>query len=344
MNSTFKTTSDFGKSSSIKFEDPNDYIYNAYLESSKEDAKKFLEYRENWNKTKNFETEFDFPLYILTEMTFTCNYTCPQCPLGDNNLQRELMPNPSIMSMDLFKKIIDEGERHKCRSFCVNNTNEPLLVKDIAERIQYARKKGFLDILMNTNGELLNEELSEKLIKSGLTRLMVSIDAHSEETFSKIRVGGNYEKVKNNVLNLVKIRSKLGQKLPLIRVSFVLQKDNEKELNEFKEFWETQVDYVHIQSFAKPYETSEDFRLTDKHNDLKDNFRCDQPWNRIMIRADGNIHPCCSFYTYDLGMGNINNSTISDIWNSQRFKELRKLHYEGRYEDNEACKKCVNSF
>ena len=26
MNSTFKTTSDFGKSSSIKFEDPNDYI------------------------------------------------------------------------------------------------------------------------------------------------------------------------------------------------------------------------------------------------------------------------------------------------------------------------------
>src|SRR3990172_6739326 len=79
-----------------------------------------------------------------------------------------------------------------------------------------------LDILMNTNGELFTEENSIKILKSGLTRLMVSIDAHSSYTFSKIRVGGNYETVKKNTLRLIELREKMGLKLPLIRTSFVL--------------------------------------------------------------------------------------------------------------------------
>jgi len=277
-------------------------------------------------------------------MTFTCNYRCPQCILGDNSIQKDLLPKNSTMSFELFKKIIDEGEKHQCRSLCVNNTNEPLLLKDLPERIVYAREHGFLDILMNTNGELFTEENSIKILKSGLTRLMVSIDAHSSDTFSKIRVGGNYETVKKNTLRLIELREKMGLKLPLIRTSFVLQRDNIHEKEDFKEFWQNKADYVHIQEFAKPYETAEDFRIENHKPEIVKNFRCDQPWNRVMIRADGSVHPCCSFYTYYLHMGNVNESSIHEIWNSNKFKELRKLHFEGRYNDNPTCQKCINSY
>lgn len=343
-NSDFHTSTSGGFSFSKKFSDPANYINAVYEETSKDDAKEFQEYRRQWEASKKFQHEASFPLYIMTEMTFTCNYRCPQCVLGDNSIQKELMPSSSVMSFELFKKIIDEGKKHNCKSLCVNNTNEPLLVKDLPERIEYARKQGFLDILMNTNGELFNEENSEKMLRSGLTRLMISVDAHSSETFSKIRVGGNYEKVKQNILRLVEIRNKLGLKLPLIRTSFVLQKDNQHELEEFKEFWETKVDYVHIQEYAKPHEESQDFRIDNHKPDIVENFRCDQPWNRVMIRADGAIHPCCSFYTYELKMGNVTNSSIHEIWNSENFKNLRKLHSEGRYRDNETCAKCLGSY
>lgn len=343
-NTAFHTSVDGGRSSSKKFSDPSDYIYQVYKESSEEDAQEFLEYRKKWNASQRFEYESNFPLYILTEMIFACNYRCPQCILGDKTEEVKLKPSIPTMTFELFKKIIDEGKENNCKSLCVNNTNEPLLVKDLIERIEYARKQGFLDILMNTNGELLNEENSKRLIKSGLTRLMVSIDAHSSEVFSKIRVGGNYENVKKNVISLVKIRNELDLKLPLIRTSFVLQRDNAHEVNEFKTYWQDIVDYVHIQEFVKPYETAEDFRMINHKSSIAENFRCDQPWNRIMIRSDGEVHPCCSFYTYELKMGDVKNSTIYDIWNSKEFRELRKLHYEGRYRDNSTCNKCINSY
>jgi len=340
----FHTSSSGGQSLSNKFSDPADYIYHVYKESSQEDADNFLDYRKKWESSKKFEYESEFPIYILTEMTFSCNYRCPQCVLGDNSIQKDLVPDSSIMSFDMFKKIIDEGKLYNCRSLCVNNTNEPLLVKDLPERIEYARKQGFLDILMNTNGELFNEDNSEKFLKSGLTRLMVSIDAHSPETFTKIRVGGTYEKVKENTLRLMQMKKKLGLKLPLIRTSFVLQKDNEDEVDEFKEYWQKEVDYVHIQDFAKPYETANDFRIEGYKPEIVKNFRCDQPWNRVMIRADGAVHPCCSFYTYGLKMGNVNNATIHQIWNSENFQELRQLHAKGKYKDNSVCQKCIDSY
>jgi len=340
----FHTSSAGSSSFSKSFSDPEEYIYSVYKEQSEKEADEFQEYRKKWDASKKFEYESPFPIYILTEMTFSCNYRCPQCVLGDNSIQKELMPSSPVMSFELFKKIIDEGKENNCKSLCVNNTNEPLMVKDLPKRIEYARKQGFLDILMNTNGELFTEENSERFLKSGITRLMVSVDAHSTETFKKIRVGGNYEKVKENILRLVEIRKKLGLKLPLIRTSFVLQRDNQHEVEDFKEFWQSRVDYVHIQDYAKPYETSNDYRIDGKKSDIVENFRCDQPWNRVMIRADGAVHPCCSFYTYELEMGNMTNSSIYEIWNSDNFQNLRKLHAEGRYRDKETCKKCISSY
>ena len=46
--------------------------------------------------------------------------------------------------------------------------------------IEYASKKGFMDISMQTNGLLMTERISERLLDSGLTRLHVSLDAFTK--------------------------------------------------------------------------------------------------------------------------------------------------------------------
>jgi len=337
------TTADQSITSSKKFDDPSDYIYEIYKSISEKKAKEFAQYRQNWKNSQEFTQKFDFPLYILTELTFSCNYRCPQCVLGDKEETAKLQPSIPEMPFELYKKIIDEGEKYGCKSLCMNHTNEPLLVKDLPERIRYARDHGFIDILMNTNGELLSEEKSKNIIEAGLTRLMVSIDAFTEETFKKIRVGGNFQKVKQNILSFTRIRNELGLKLPLVRTSFVLQKNNEKELTSFKKFWEDKVDYVHIQSFSKPYNTAED-SWTSRKIYSPDVFKCDQPNNRIVIRSDGEVLPCCSWFSYEIPVGNINNSSIYEIWNASKMSNLREMHFKGEYYLNPSCKKCVNSF
>lgn len=346
------TTVDFGaKSFSNKFLDVADYIYEAYKELSIEDASKFLEYRKKWQASLNLE-EFDFPLYIMTEQTFSCNYMCPQCIHGDKEQKEKFQPLENLLPFDLFKKIIDEGSKYGCRSLSLHHINEPLLVPDLPKRIKYAREKGFLDIHLVTNGELLTEKKSRELIESGVTRMMISIDAGRKETFEKLRVGGNFEKVKQNVVNFVKIRNSMGLKLPVVRTSFVLQKDNEGELEEFKKFWENVVDLIQIQSFQLPYSNAKDSRTSNKSSIPEEDFKCDQPFNRIVIRADGTVLPCCSFSAFELPMGNvsdspifnINKDKIYDVWNSKKMKELRQIHKEGRFREIDACKKCVEWF
>ena len=64
----------------------------------------------------------------------------------------------SVMSMELYTKIIDEAAKYNCPSLGLHVYDEPLLVKNLAERIQYASQKGFMDIIMTTNGNLLDEK------------------------------------------------------------------------------------------------------------------------------------------------------------------------------------------
>jgi molybdenum cofactor biosynthesis enzyme MoaA len=74
-----------------------------------------------------------------------------------------------------------------------------LIRKDLYKFIKYAKQAGIIDIYLSTNGSLLDEKNSKLLIESGLMRLQVSIDAHTEETFNKMRQGGNFEQIKKYI-------------------------------------------------------------------------------------------------------------------------------------------------
>ena len=82
------------------------------------------------------------------------------------------------------------------------------------------QKVGILDIYFSTNGILLNKKISTDLIKSGLTRIQISIDAITKETYDKVRPGGNYNKIIENINEFLLIKQNLNARLPLVRVNF----------------------------------------------------------------------------------------------------------------------------
>ena len=54
------------------------------------------------------------------------------------------------------------------------------------------------------------------------------------------------------------------------------------------------------------------------------------------------MSPCCTSFSAELSLGNINTSTLYQLWNSDAMKNLRKIHKAGDYTKNEWCEKCVN--
>ncbi len=303
----------------------------------------FREYRRLWDRAGRFEVETPVPLHVDFELSTYCNYRCPMCPFGVPKGKRPATFDQvsGWFPFDLFRKVIDEGVPRGLKAIDLSYYNEPLLRDDLIDFIAYANHRGVLDIMSSTNGEFLTEEMTEALLDSGLTRLLVSLDANTEPTFEKIRIGGNFKKVVGNVEYFLRRKRERKQTLPITRVSFVKTKLNENELGAFVEHWKSLVDYISIQELIEFDEMKLD--LTPETRIQNETFSCHQPWHRLTLRANGDALPCCTIWGQQLPMGNVREQSLEEIWRSPKMIELRRLHREGHYYDNPVCRKCAES-
>ena len=176
--------------------------------------------------------------------------------------------------------------------------------------------------MFNTNAALLTEKKSIEVINSGVDKVFFSFDSPYREKYNKIRVGGDYDQVLNNIKNFMKIRNDLNKSKPLTRVQMVLMKDNKKEWEEFKKLFEPIVDTVAF-GWWMDYNLNnkkEDFLIEDGTTKPKGVFCCPQIWQRMFVHPDGVVTPCCFDAKRDLKMGNINDNTVQEIWNGKNIQ------------------------
>ncbi|APW61970.1 Putative mycofactocin radical SAM maturase MftC [Paludisphaera borealis] len=65
--------------------------------------------------------------------------------------------------------------------------------------------------------------------------------------------------------------------------------------------------------------------------------RCQFPWHWVGVLPNGDVRPCGWWYG-EQPMGNIRSQTFEEIWNSERYEELRSEHRDGRL--RAACLTC----
>ncbi len=303
----------------------------------------FREYRELFEKASNFEFESPYPIHVDFETVAACNLKCPMCSHGEvdqSNLR------DTFLDFKLFKKVIDEGINYTLRSVGLDQEGEPLLNKNLIKFIKYAREKGIQDVMINTNALALTKARTEELLNSGLTRIHFSLDAIHKETYDKIRVGSDYDKVYANILHFLKRKKDLNKTLPLTRVSFIKMSTNEAELDEFSRYWEDKVDMIAVQEYNSPNPRNDAVaNLFSKEKQHRKEFRCTQPWFRAVVFSNGDVSFCCLIgYAQRLKFGNVRESSLYELWNSAQGKALRKMHLEGRYAENPVCLECVANF
>ncbi|MBK50002.1 MAG: hypothetical protein CL768_03075 [Chloroflexi bacterium] len=304
-------------------------------------GERYSTYRENYKLAGEFKFEPDFPLYLMLEQSYSCNLKCPSCIHGFPEEKKKFDPDVNIMPRSLFDKIIEEGEKNNCPSisFCVND--EPLIVPDLPERIAYAKEHQFMDLFITTNGTFLTLDLAKELISAGLTRILFSIDAATSETYNMVRPGGDFDRVVKNLEALVEYKNSKGLILPAIRASFVYSQLNAHERDMFMEKFSPLVDYIEIQGFSVYNDFNTDL-IPEKSVQVTD-FACNEPWRKLIIRANGEVLPCCSFYGYGVVVGDINQMSLKEIFNGKQLRKLRQEFKEGIYSLS-PCNACSKSF
>lgn len=299
----------------------------------------FKAYREKWDKVNSFKLETDFPMFLHIEPNYACNFRCPMCTQGNPELKEKFGYTERLTTTGIAK-ILAEAQKHGCPSISFQGDNEPFLIREITTWFQMAREAGFLDIMVNTNGSIMTPDLAKRIVESGLTRIRFSLDAITEETYKRIRVGGDFHKTYANIELFLSVRKELGSMLPRVGVNFVRTSMNAHEVEAFKDYWNPKVDFIVIQDFMTP-----DVQGKFEHLDVDDraaveNFKCPQPWQRLYIRGNGDVTPCCAMFSSYLKLGDSRETSLADLWNSKEARALRQLHAEGRYRENPICLKC----
>lgn len=287
-------------------------------------SKDYFAYRKKWKDWPKKRIVGDFPLHLDIESTNACNLRCTMC--GRNWMKERI----GYIEWNLFTKIIDEAAEYNLPSIKLNYRGEPLLHPDIVKMVKYAKKKGILEVQFNTNGRLLSKKKARELIEAGLDRIIFSFDAATKETYEKIRRGSNYEKVINNIKNLINIRDKKGIKRPLTRVQMVKMPENRNEVEDFIKMWRPIINRIAVSTERNPLGTKKKI----------EHFPCSQIWQRLMICWDGEVRMCCGDWYGEYVLGNIKKASIYNIWHGKKLNKIRKIHSKGDFNKMPLCARC----
>ncbi len=148
------------------------------------------------------------PVCLYLETTNRCNLLCTTCPRTYEQLEPE-----ADMSWELFTSLIDEYPN--IARVVLHGIGEPMLVKDIAQRVKYLKDRGVY-VLFNTNGTLLNEVNGKALIDAGLDELRVSLDAAESDVYQMVRGKDFFDKIVENVGRFTAMQRELNAPKPRV--------------------------------------------------------------------------------------------------------------------------------
>lgn len=285
-----------------------------------------------------------YPNVIAIEPTNLCNLSCPMCP------RTFLMKRKTgLMDFSLFKKVVDESKGHT-EFMYIDNMGDPIIHPKIREMIEYGSKSG-IRMLLGTNGVLLNKDLANRLLHSGIDLVELSVDAATSQTYETVRGGKSYEQVVNNAVGFAEAKRLTPVIKPFTILQFIITVFNEQEEDQFyQEFKGKGFDFIafrdchtwggNVPDYGARRKMELKQAAQSEQTTLHRAVPCRIPWNQVTILWNGDVTPCCYDFDGKSVVGNVNEKSIAEIWNSPKMARFRKYHVSGNYKKVESCKNC----
>lgn len=285
----------------------------------------YQQYRQKWHSNPKTFTVENFPLFLDIEATSACNLKCPYCV-------QTLQPQAKgYMSWELYQEIINEAADNGCYGvkYHTIGRGEPLLHRKIAEMVAYAKKKGLIDVYVNTNAVLLTEARSKQLLDASLDRISFSVDGYNRATYEWRRVGAKFGNVMRNIAKFWILREE-GQYPTKIRIQTILFPT--LDLTKYANVWSVLCDEVSVLDFKDMSGRDLNVRCAE--------FSCPQLWQRMSVLWNGLILPCNHWDRYITQFGNFADVSLREVWHSPYMNEMRDKHRNGNSHLVPGCDGC----
>ena len=278
---------------------------------------------------------YDFiPKKVRLEASTVCQLRCTGCFFqkgGADDLGR------GFLTIDNFKKFCDMNPF--IREIELSNFGEIFLNPDLTAIMHHAKEKGIALFSYNgSNFNTVSDEQLQALVETGFRGITLSIDGASQETYSKYRVHGDFDRIIENVKKLQELKKKANSKYPRLIWQFVLMEHNELEIGKAKQMAEQlgipiyfkynmdesykPVHRIYIMKETGPRELTEaEYSKAHKIHAF-DNI-CEQLFLMPQINWDGRLLGCClsQYATFDV---NVFDTGLIEAIRSPKYIEAKK--------------------
>lgn len=280
--------------------------------------------------------ELIFPNRITVELTNDCNVSCTFC--NRQKIQMEI----GYMDENLFHKIIDEATEYLPVKLVPFFRGEPLMHPKIIEFIQYAKEKGIGPIQLASNALLLNEEMQNALLDTGIDFISFSLDTIDAEIYNCTRLTGDLEVSARNVESFgrkCKERKRHGLNAPVLQVSTIDIKEYKATQKEFVEKWKKYVDVVRVYEQHDEEGKLVNLSTCEKVKKIDKRMPCRKIFTDMIIYWNGKVSLCNYDWDEKRDIGDINNMTLKQAWNSPEYEKIRAEHLQNCITED-ICEKC----
>lgn len=288
------------------------------------------------------------PTFVSIEPANFCQLHCPECPVGQRDSKSS---QHTILALDSFKHILEQVQAY-CHTIQFFFQGEPLLNPNLPQMIALAHQRGIYTIV-STNAQLLTPLMAQQLLEAGLSRIIVSIDGMSEDSYRAYRVGGSLHKALDGLTFLRQAKDQLHARTH-IELQVLRLRSNEHEWKAMKRQYQTMgadsltfktaqlYDYKHGNSLMPTnarysrYTRQKDGTYNLKHPHT---HSCHRLWTGAVITTTGELLPCCFDKAKQFSYGNVFEQPLITLYQSEKANHFRRQLLQSKF-NLSICQNC----
>lgn len=273
---------------------------------------------------------------VRLDASTACQLKCLVCDTASGKM-KDTVVGCGFLKFSNFKKFIDNHPQIK--EIELSNCGELFLNPEIVDIIRYGKEQGLeLSAGNGSNFNDITDEALEALVKYKFDYLSISLDGASQETYVQYRVGGDFDKVINNIKKLNEYKKKYNSPFPELGWQFIVFGHNEHELPkarkmakelgmEFKPKLNCSKEYSPIKNIEFVKKELGGQSISREEHEIRRGYAfavaCLQLWHQPQINFDGTLLGCC--INFRSGFGNVFEDGLEKCLKSEKYVYAKKM-------------------
>jgi len=267
------------------------------------------------------------PIHVSAiEINDSCNLNCAMC-----ETKKAERGKKGLMNIDDFRKGVEKLCARGMRSTNLHTLGDPIANRNLRDYLEILRDNNVYLTNFSTNGLMMKRHMDTIFeFRDNIGTMRFSIDAATKPTYERIRVGGTFEGLHENLLAF-KERNNAAPNPFAINVSAVVSADNYHELAMIPHVFSYLAEPTAF-SFGMLSTQAPTHGYFHKFNLFGENYQVRQPcnrnWRSLFVLKNGDMTTCCQDYHGDIIFGNLFEDDVDKVYNSDFMQGVRKAHLE----------------